>query len=213
MLLKELLFLIDMNYEFAFIGGIQNCYTFQTVNQVVYEIKFTPTPYLFGEDSFFAPYTYEFSILVADNPTENNPTFDDRTSYTVASIFTDFYERSNELITVYICDSSDGRQLIRQRKFNYWFYFFVNDDFVKYDDIIRDVDGQKYPVTIILKEQNPFKAKIIGDFIALIGGYNTGKQLRRIYTMYRHSHGYIISASSTTNSTPFSSSVSSRIAR
>ncbi len=27
----------------------------------------------------------------------------------------------------------------------------------------------------ILKEENPFKVKIISDFIAIIGGYNTGK--------------------------------------
>jgi len=138
-------------------------------------VKFKPTPYLFGEESVFAPYTFEFSIVVAESPTDKSPAFDDRTSYTIATIFTDFYQRSSELITIYICDSSDGRQLIRQRKFNYWFYFFVNDDFVKYDDVIRDVDGQKYPVAIILKEQNPYKTQIITDFIALISGYAEGK--------------------------------------
>ena len=164
-----------MSYEFALIGGEQNSYIFQTVNRVIYEIKFTPTPYLFGNESAFSLYTYEFSIIVADSPTGSSPAFDDRTSYTIAAIFTHFYDRSNELITIYICDSSDGRQLTRQRKFNYWFYFFVKDDFVKYDGIIRDIDGQKYPVAIILKEQNPFKAQIISDFIAIIGGYNIGK--------------------------------------
>ena len=164
-----------MNYEFEFIGGSQNSYTFQTVNLIIYEIKFTPTPYLFGENSPFASHVYEFSIIVADNPTDTNPAFDDRTSPTIAAIFTAFYERSNELIIIYICDSSDGRQLIRQRKFNYWFYFFVQEDFVKYDDTIHDIGGESYPVTIILKEQNPYKIQIISDFITAISGYNSEK--------------------------------------
>ena len=82
---------------------------------------------------------------------------------------------SNELIIIYICDSSDGRQLIRQRKFNYWFYFFVQEDFVKYDDTIHNIGGESYPVTIILKEQNPYKIQIISDFITAISGYNSEK--------------------------------------
>ncbi|AUD05438.1 hypothetical protein GCM10028818_53470 [Spirosoma horti] len=164
-----------MNYEFDFMGGSENSYVFQTINRIVYEVKFIPTPYLFDEASPFASYVYEFSILVADNPTDLEPIFDERTSYTVAAIFTEFYEQNDALITIYICDSSDGRQLTRQRKFNYWFYFFVKDDFVKYDDIIRNIDGEKYPVALILKEQNPYKAQIIGEFIAIISGYNSDK--------------------------------------
>ncbi len=164
-----------MSYDFAIVGGAFNSYTFQTANLIIYEVKFKPTPYLLGESSSFAPHVYEFSIIVADNPTAANPAFDDRTSHTIAAIFTSFYNRSDELIIIYICDSSDGRQLTRQRKFNSWFYSFVEEDLVKYDDILRDVDGEKYPVALILKEQNPYKAEIISEFIALISGYNVGK--------------------------------------
>ena len=89
-----------MNYEFEFIGGSQNSYTFQTVNLIIYEIKFTPTPYLFGENSPFASHVYEFSIIIADNPTDTNPAFDDRTSPTIAAIFTAFYERKYLAINI-----------------------------------------------------------------------------------------------------------------
>lgn len=169
------LFLSGMNYEFAYIGGPKNSYTFQTIGLIIYEIKFTPTPYLFGENSLLGSHIYEFSIIVADNQTARNPAFDERTSHTIAAIFTHFYERSDEYITIYICDSSDGRQLTRQRKFNYWFYYFVKNDFVKYDDTIRDSAGEKYPVSLILKDQNPYKAQIISEFIALVSGYNLDK--------------------------------------
>ena len=164
-----------MNYAFAFIGVPQNSYTFQTTKLLIYEVKFTHTPYLFGEESPMAPHTYEFSIIVADNPTDSDPAFDERTSHTVAAIFSHFYDQKDELVTIYICDSSDGRQLTRQRKFNYWFHFFVKDDFVKYDDVIRDPNGDKYPVSLILKETNPYKAQIISEFIAIISGYSSDK--------------------------------------
>ena len=51
----------------------------------------------------------------------------------------------------------------------------MEDDFAKYDDVIRDADGEKYPVALILKEENPHKARIIADFIAVISGYTVGK--------------------------------------
>ena len=80
-----------MSYEFVLIGGLQNSYLFQTINLIVYEIKFIPTPYLFGENSPFSPNVFEFSITVAENPANTNPAFDNRTPHTIAAIFTDLF--------------------------------------------------------------------------------------------------------------------------
>ncbi|WP_416233524.1 DUF6169 family protein [Arcicella sp. LKC2W] len=119
--------------------------------------------------------TYEFSIIVADNPTSKNPIFDARTSYTIAGIFRDFYEQSDEYLTIYICDSSDERQLVRHRKFRQWFLYFTNDDFLKMDAIIEDENHQLFPVSIIFKEKNPYKVEISTAFLKLIESYNRGK--------------------------------------
>ena len=71
-----------MNYEFDFMGGLENGFVFQTINRIVYEVKFIPTPYLFDEASPFASHVYEFSILVADNPTDVEPVSGERISPT-----------------------------------------------------------------------------------------------------------------------------------
>jgi hypothetical protein len=162
-------------YEFTFQGGINNSYLFETTNEVFYEIKFTPTPYLFENEPILSTNTYEFSIIVVYNPQGVSPVFDPKTSLTIAAIFTEFYEKNDKLITIYICDSSDGRQMVRKRKFDYWFQFFVKDDYVKYNDIIIDLNGERFPVSLIIKSENPHKSLIISSFIKIIEGYNTNK--------------------------------------
>lgn len=98
-----------------------------------------------------------------------------RTSNTIASIFRNFYEKNDEYVTIYICDSSDQRQLVRYRKFRQWFLYFTNDDFLKIDAIIKDEDHQLFPVSIIFKEANPYKVEISAAFLKLIDGYNGGE--------------------------------------
>ena len=164
----------SQEYEFEFRGGINNSYFFETDKEIFYEVRFTPTDYLF-DNKLFDQYTYEFSIIVSDNPTHKNPTFDIRTSHTIASIFRNFYEKSDKYLTIYICDSSDQRQLIRHRKFQQWFLYFTNDDFLKMDAIIKDENHELFPVSIIFKETNPYKIEISAAFLKLIEGYNRGK--------------------------------------
>ena len=58
----------SQEYEFEFRGGINNSYFFETDKEIFYEVRFTPTDYLF-DNKLFDQYTYEFSIIVSDNPT------------------------------------------------------------------------------------------------------------------------------------------------
>jgi Family of unknown function (DUF6169) len=161
-------------YDFAFWGGINNTYPFQTQQRVVYEVNFKPTPYLF-EDPLYRQNTYELSIIVADNPTSRRPIFDTKVSHTVAAIFEDFYLSSDEYLTIYICESADKRQNIRKTKFDRWFEHFAPVDYNKYDAGIKESSGEVYPVSLILKDKNPFKAAIIVAFIEIIAGYNQDK--------------------------------------
>jgi Family of unknown function (DUF6169) len=165
----------NQSYNYTFIGQKDNVYSFQTLSSVTYEIKFRPTPYLFGEDSIFAPYSFELIIEVAENPTGKRPVFDTKVSRTVASIFEDFYLNNDQNITVYICESADNRQNIRKTKFDRWFEYFAPVDYNKYDAGIKDSSGIVYPVSLILKETNPNRATIISEFINIISGYNIGK--------------------------------------
>jgi Family of unknown function (DUF6169) len=154
-------------YNFEFLGFKDNVYSFQTENGIIYEIKFKPTPYLFGETSIFAPHSFEMIIEVAINPTSKNPIFDSKASRTVASIFEDFYSKSDLHIIIYICESNDGRQDIRATKFHKWFQHFAPKNYTKYDAAFIDGD-EVYPVSLILKLNNPDTPAIINNFYAII---------------------------------------------
>ncbi len=162
------------NYEFRFIGGSKNSYTFQTINQVTYEIVFKPTPYLFGESAIFSYFTYEFSIILVNNPMDREPPVDLKIPPTIAAIFTDFFNNAADTVVIYICDSSDGRQVFRKRKFDRWFEHYKYS-FIKIDSSFDEADGTHYPVSLILKERNPFRNEICAQFMNIVGGFNQNK--------------------------------------
>ena len=162
-------------YSFEYEGGINNAYTFQTGSKISYSITFKPTFYLFGEDSIFSQNTFEFSILVLANPTDKTPPLDKAIPPTIAAIFKDFYENAPETIAIYICDSSDGRQLLRRRKFDDWFEYYKGELFIKIDSGFKEIDGSEYPVSLIIKGTNPFRTQIFDEFLNVVDKYNTGK--------------------------------------
>ncbi|MFD2574034.1 DUF6169 family protein [Spirosoma soli] len=115
------------------------------------------------------------SLTISHNPTGRTPPFDQLTARTLAAIFEDFYVRSADTITLYICASYDGRQVLRQQLFHRWFYYFERDDFAKLDEIIRDSTGTVYPLTLIVKRKNPHRAEVFEAFMRVTSGYNADK--------------------------------------
>ncbi len=162
-------------YEYKYEGGPNNIYSFETSRGFIYQISFTPTPYLFGEDSIHSKDTYELSLSVIFNPTDENPPFDYRTALTLATVFGDFYDRSDDTITLYICASYDNRQLIRAELFGRWFHHFQRDDYARLDLVLRDSTGERYPVCLIIKETNPYRTEVFEAFMQAVTGYNQGK--------------------------------------
>ncbi|MCU0327222.1 MAG: DUF6169 family protein [Spirosomaceae bacterium] len=160
-------------YTFDNYADEDNTYFFVTKSQIEYLIKFRQTNYLFSTDSPLNSLTFEFIIEVFSNPTGKNPPLDSLTSATVAAIFQDFYQRNNHSISVYICDSSDSRQAIRQRKFDLWFNMFnLSNGFVKFDLAIKDKEGIIYPISIMFRTDNPHRLEIIEQFDKVISGYS-----------------------------------------
>jgi hypothetical protein len=137
---------------------------------VVYEVKFTPTPYLFGENRAFARFIFELSITVVDSV--SSPPFDKITASTIAIIFDDFYRQMGEGITLYICDSSDGKQMIRHRKFSQWFDKFHEKEYIKLSAILVDTQHRNTPISIIMKTSNPYKKEISDAFSKVLEEYN-----------------------------------------
>ncbi|GAB4007788.1 hypothetical protein GCM10028808_12330 [Spirosoma migulaei] len=163
-------------YDFLFVGGERNTYTFLTDLLITYEIQFKPTPYLFGEDFVLSEEIVELVIKVADNPIGKRPPFDSLIAPTVAAIINDFYQKSSLTITIFICDTADRKHEARWRKFNRWYDHFAATDYIRIDDAFRDTKEQLlYHCALIAKNENPYLREVSLAFLGLMADFKAGK--------------------------------------
>ncbi|PRY45464.1 hypothetical protein CLV58_102213 [Spirosoma oryzae] len=163
-------------YSYVFIDQEPATYLFRTINSIVYEVQFKPTPYLFGEHSPFADSIVELVLKVVDAPTGVRPPRDAVTAPTIAAIINDFYERSSQTITIYICDSSDKRQKARWTTFNRWYDYFSARNYQRFDRTVFDnVEEVTYYCAVIISAENPHRLSIFEAFNRLLDGYNDPK--------------------------------------
>ena len=161
---------LSPKYDFAYLGGSFNSYFFQTKQEIVYEVTFKPSGYLFGEHTLLGNNTFEFSILVADNPTGVVPSSDWLIPATISAIFFDFFQQRDQIV-IYICDTSDGRASARNRKFNQWFDWYKGSTFLKIDmHLGRDLTGQTYFTAMILRTDHPLLGEVVAAFRDFIVG-------------------------------------------
>jgi len=105
---------------------------------------------------------YEMVIAVADNPKGGRLPVDPLTEPTIRAIFYDFF-RSKEHVIIYICDSSDGCQEARFRKFTSWYYKNIAVDLFKMD--ARLPDGDRFTLLSgILSKKNPYFSQFVELF-------------------------------------------------
>jgi Family of unknown function (DUF6169) len=165
-----------MHYPFYFDGGANNVYAFETDLGISYEVKFKPTSYLLGDEStVYAHWIYEFIIEVVYNPLGKRPPLDRLISGTIAEIIKDFYFKKNKSVCIYICDSSDGRQDLRRRKFDDWFHSHPDLGLIKIDDKLKDLKGNLYPISLIIQNRNPYFIEIVDGFRQIAIRNNDGK--------------------------------------
>ena len=164
-----------MQYKYDFIGGLNNSYVFETSRKIIYEIKFKPSDYINLFDEEVSKYIFEFIIKVAINETGKNPPLDVNVSETIAAIFQEFILKHDNNIAIYICDSSDGRQELRQKKFNEWYDKYNDATFAKMNEVLFDSKGNRFLITMILQNKNPRRLEIIDAFLKLADENNNEK--------------------------------------
>ena len=158
------------SYDFDFIGGFNSTYVFVTKHSIVYEIKFKPSTYIFGYQAIESEFAYEFVIEVAENLTSKNPVLDTAIPPTIASIFYDFF-KLKETVVVYICDDSDGKAKVRNRKFSQWFEQYNRLIFLKFDFSLG-TETEYYLTTMITRFDNPKLSEIIKSLQNINNDYN-----------------------------------------
>jgi hypothetical protein len=164
-----------MQYNYFASNEIDNSYYFETSNGYLYQIKFKPSPYVFEFDEEVKDYIFEFVIGLIENKTGKRAPLDPIVSNTVAVIFREFLLKHNNNIALYICDSSDGRQDLRRRKFDEWFNKYQNDGFIKVDEHILDSSNNFYPVSLIVQKKHPKFLEIIDAFVKISENNNLDK--------------------------------------
>jgi Family of unknown function (DUF6169) len=167
---------IDYNpYKYKVVEDDGMSYFFQTDFELLYEVSFKPTPYLFSSDKPYSDDTYEFSIIVIENPNHAFPPFDNRIGSTIAKIFDSFYEEFGNTISLYICASHDNRQMVRFRKFNGWFSSFGTSKYVKLEAVPTDKNGNKFPLALVIRLENPYLGDIVTSFQEIISHFQNDK--------------------------------------
>ena len=164
----------EEHYVFYKEESRNTAYFFTTIHDVGYKVVFKPSSYVFGEDKPYASLLYEFSVLAKFSGPQSYVR-DELIAATVAVVFLHFYHLHDKNVCFYICDSSDGKQHVRKRKFDMWFQQYNRGAFIKLDQEIRDADGSRYPVAVIMRYENPFRIQVIEDFINIINSYNRDK--------------------------------------
>ncbi len=155
-------------YDFEYLGGKFNSYFFQTQQEIIYEITFKPSGYIFEENAPFQDKTFEFSIIPIENPHKVNPPLDKRIPNTIASIFLDFFKQHDRIV-VYLCDTADKRASARFRKFNQWFDWYKGTSFIKIDMQMGEANnGDIYFTSLILRLENPDTIEIVSAFRQMI---------------------------------------------
>lgn len=103
---------------------------------------------------------YEMVIAVADNPLGRRIPADQLTEPTIRAIFYDFFRNKDQVI-IFICDSSDGRQKARDRKFTSWFYGYIPPYMLKFDAQLPDGEKAKILLSIILDARNSHVKELV----------------------------------------------------
>lgn len=180
-----------MAYSFQKSKDLFNTYIFETKSNVFYSLKFKHSPFMLGDNKKeFSESIFEFVIEVFFNPEDKLPAKDDLISETIHQILLDFFQSKNETTCLYICDSSNGKQLVRRRKFNQWFDYFVKSNFVKYDEILFDKNDNEFPFSLIMQKHNKYIPEVIAAFQEIINSFtsmivqNDENKLKTLESLY-----------------------------
>ncbi len=161
-------------YKFLLDEDEPNTFAFETTYQLIYEVRFKNTGYIFTGYPELETNTFELVIRLVANSTGKRTPPDPRIAATVADVFKTFLVR-NERVVVYICDSSDWRQVARARKFDGWYEHYRGIDFIKIDRNVLDPSGEIYLTSLIMRHDNPNKVRIFEAFDRLTSGENDEK--------------------------------------
>lgn len=132
--------------HFQILREADNEFYFITDTLVKYRLSITLSPYL----EEYPEIVYEFSFFPDGLPSR----FSDKISTTIITFLRDIFSINHSAVIVFICESSDSRELSRYRLFNKWFKKY-GQGFVKLDAEISIDENIVYYHSVLTTETNP----------------------------------------------------------
>jgi hypothetical protein len=142
-------------------------YEFVTDVGIVYAAYFLNYSYLFGDYPRIAHYMYSFNIEQIQGSAVQAGT-DERIAHTILDVLRRFFNAVDNAV-IYVCDSSDERQMIRKRKFDRWFSRYSDGSIIKEDGRIVTA-GISILNALLIHREHFLRDEIIAAFRELNSG-------------------------------------------
>lgn len=129
-------------------------FVFQTRGNVIYGVAFLEDKPIGGCE------TYQLTI---SNKNDKHGAFDPDVKVTILAIIEEFF-RNNSNVLIYICDTSDGREAVRNRLFLKWFEEYAGNARFYFQTAQATIEGEGFFAAIIAKLNNPRIELVKQDF-------------------------------------------------
>lgn len=128
---------------------------FTTDDGLHYIVSFDP------DDVSLSHLCYQLVIVNVDNlPSPRDIKLRD----TIVAIVEGFFALNNEVM-LYICETSDGKQALRNRLFQYWYSRYERkQEFTFLSASIKDEEGIINYATLIIRNDNPDYTEMVNEF-------------------------------------------------
>ena len=91
---------------------------------------------------------------------------------TVLAIIEEFFLK-NEAALLYICETGDGMQKMRNRLFHFWFSIYAeNDEFLFLPQVVYDEEDNENYAALIIRRDNPSFNDLVTEFTNTINLLN-----------------------------------------
>lgn len=113
-----------------------------------------------------------YQLCIVNTNSRRSPN-DRKLRNTIYAILHEFFSQSQNAI-LYICDTGDGRQLMRYRLFNQWFLSYpARGNVMSISGFVVDEDGVDNFATLLLRTDHPRFADVTKEFMETIRLLNT----------------------------------------
>lgn len=139
-------------------------YKFVSDYQVGFSVAFEENDLLQSGESYqFALTNYEGKRSPRDN----------KVRITILAIIGEFFAK-NEAALLYICETGDGMQKMRNRLFHFWFGVYAeHDEFLFLPQVVYDEEDNENYAALIIRRDNPKFNDLVTEFTNTITLLNT----------------------------------------